>query len=109
MIDEYNELISYNKIFVERLANVAVDLARQMAIDYNLVGPNLRGSGVTYDVRKDVPYSIYPELEFDVPIGTGEMRHARRLLRPLHRPHARDAGELPHPAPVPRRRFPTGR
>ena len=41
-----------------------------------------------------MPYSVYPELEFDVPIGTGEMGDARRLLRSLHRPHARDAGEL---------------
>ena len=72
MIDEYNRLISYNKIFVERLANVAVISAAD-AIDYNLVGPNLRGSGVRYDVRKDEPYSIYPELDFEVPVGRGEM------------------------------------
>ena len=43
------------------------------AIDYNLVGPNLRGSGVSYDVRRDDPYSVYPELEFDVPVGRGEV------------------------------------
>ncbi|HWP67608.1 MAG TPA: NADH-quinone oxidoreductase subunit D [Candidatus Limnocylindria bacterium] len=72
MIDEYNRLISYNKIFVERLANVAVITAAE-AIDYNLVGPNLRGSGVRYDVRKDDPYSVYPELDFEVPVGRGEM------------------------------------
>lgn len=71
LIDEYNELISFNKIYVERLANVAV-VSPEMAIAYNLVGPNLRGSGVKYDVRKDAPYSAYPEFEFDVPIGTGE-------------------------------------
>jgi NADH-quinone oxidoreductase subunit D len=72
LIDEYNALISYNKIYVERLANVAVISAAD-AIDYNLVGPNLRGSGVKYDVRKDMPYSVYPEFEFDVPVGTGEV------------------------------------
>jgi len=44
LIDEYNALISYNKIYVERLANVAIITAEE-AIDYNLVGPNLRGSG----------------------------------------------------------------
>ncbi|MBM4266591.1 MAG: NADH-quinone oxidoreductase subunit D [Deltaproteobacteria bacterium] len=71
LIDEYNELISFNKIYVERLANVAI-VPAEMAIAWNLVGPNLRGSGVKYDVRKDVPYSVYPELEFDVPVGTGE-------------------------------------
>jgi NADH-quinone oxidoreductase subunit D len=72
LIDEYNALISYNKIYVERLANVAIVSAAE-AVDYNLVGPNLRGSGVKFDVRKDLPYSIYPELDFAVPIGTGEM------------------------------------
>ena len=72
LIDEYNALISYNKIYVERLANVAV-ISAEDAIDYNLVGPNLRGSGVKFDVRRDIPYSIYPELDFDVPVGTGEM------------------------------------
>lgn len=72
MIEEYNRLISYNKIFVARLADVAVISAAE-AIDYHLVGPNLRGSGVRYDVRKDDPYSIYPELDFDIPVGRGEM------------------------------------
>jgi NADH-quinone oxidoreductase subunit D len=72
LIDEYNALISYNKIYVERLANVAV-ISAEDAIDYNLVGPNLRGSGVKFDVRKDIPYSIYPEIDFDVPVGIGEV------------------------------------
>ena len=72
IVDEYDRLISFNKIYAERLANVAVITAEE-AVDYNLVGPNLRGSGVSYDVRRDDPYSIYPELEFDVPIGRGEM------------------------------------
>jgi NADH-quinone oxidoreductase subunit D len=72
MVEEYNRLISYNKIFTERLANVAVISAAE-AIDFHLVGPNLRGSGVRYDVRKDDPYSVYPELDFDVPIGRGEV------------------------------------
>src|SRR5262249_50276254 len=39
---------------------------------WNLVGPNLRGSGVKYDVRRNVPYSAYPDFEFEVPVGTGE-------------------------------------
>jgi NADH-quinone oxidoreductase subunit D len=72
VIDEYNRLISYNKIFTERLADVAV-VSAERAIGYNLVGPNLRGSGVGYDVRRDDPYSVYPELDFDVPVGRGEM------------------------------------
>jgi NADH-quinone oxidoreductase subunit D len=72
LIDEYDRLISYNKIYTERLAGVAV-ISQQEAIDFNLVGPNLRGSGMAYDVRRDDPYSIYPELEFDVPVGRGEV------------------------------------
>ena len=72
LIDEFNDLISYNKIYVERLAGVAV-ITPEDAIDYNLVGPNLRGSGVKYDVRRDEPYSIYPELDFDIPVGRGEV------------------------------------
>jgi NADH-quinone oxidoreductase subunit D len=71
IIDEYNALISYNKIYVERLANVGI-VTPEQATDYNLVGPNLRGSGVRYDVRRDEPYSVYPALEFEVPVGTGE-------------------------------------
>jgi NADH-quinone oxidoreductase subunit D len=72
LLDEYNDLITYNKIYVERLASVAV-VPPEVAIDYNLVGPNLRGSGVNYDVRRDEPYSVYPELEFDIPVGKGEV------------------------------------
>jgi NADH-quinone oxidoreductase subunit D len=71
IIDEFNELISFNKIFVERLANVA-PVSPEMAIAYNLVGPNLRGSGIQYDIRKDIPYSVYPEFDFDIPVGSGE-------------------------------------
>ena len=72
LIDEYNDLISYNKIYVQRLANVGV-VSKREAINYNLVGPNLRATGFPYDVRRDEPYSVYPELEFDLPVGSGEM------------------------------------
>lgn len=72
LVDEYNDLISYNKIYVERLANVAV-VSKEEAVSYNLVGPNLRACGIKYDVRRDEPYSIYSELDFDIPVGTGEM------------------------------------
>ena len=71
IIDEFNRLISYNKIFVERLANIGI-VSKEKAVSYNLVGPNLRGSGIRFDVRKDIPYSVYPKLEFEVPVGRGE-------------------------------------
>ncbi|RMH42872.1 MAG: NADH-quinone oxidoreductase subunit D [Deltaproteobacteria bacterium] len=71
IIDEFNRLITGNPIFIKRLANMAV-ITREEAIDYGLVGPNLRASGVDFDVRRDEPYSVYPKLEFDVPVGRGE-------------------------------------
>ncbi len=71
IVDEYNRLLSYNKIFVERLAHIAV-ITKEDAFQYNIVGPNLRACGVKWDIRRDIPYSVYPELEFDVPVGTGE-------------------------------------
>ena len=70
--DEYNALLTNNEIFIKRTANVGV-LPADMAIAYGVTGPMLRGSGVKYDIRKDDPYSIYPQFEFDVPVGRGLM------------------------------------
>lgn len=71
LMDEFNDLISYNKIFVNRLADICV-ISKKEAIAYGLVGPNLRASGVDWDLRRDIPYAVYPELEFNIPVGTGE-------------------------------------
>lgn len=71
-VDEFNRLITDNKIFRERVANVAI-VSREEAISYGLVGANLRGSGVKFDIRRDEPYSVYPELDFEIPIGRGEV------------------------------------
>jgi NADH-quinone oxidoreductase subunit D len=67
---EFNELITGNSIFQERLCSVGIVTGEQ-AINWGLVGPNLRGSGVKWDVRRDDPYSIYPQLKFEIPIGDG--------------------------------------
>jgi len=67
---EFDRLITYNEIFLQRLSGLA-PIPREMAIDYCLVGPNLRASGVDWDLRRDIPYSIYSELDFAVPVGTG--------------------------------------
>ena len=72
VIDEFDRLICRNEIFIRRLASLAVVTAEE-AIAYGYVGPNLRASGVDFDVRRDEPYSIYPKLQFDVPIGRGQM------------------------------------
>jgi len=71
-VEEYNNILTFNKIFIERSADVGV-LPRDVAISYGVTGPNLRGSGVKWDLRKDDPYSIYDKFEFDIPIGTGAM------------------------------------
>ncbi|MBI2067536.1 MAG: NADH-quinone oxidoreductase subunit D [Deltaproteobacteria bacterium] len=71
MVDEFNRLLTDNKILKNRLGGIGV-ISKEDAIAYNLVGPNLRGSGLKWDLRKDLPYSVYPEFEFDVPVGTGE-------------------------------------
>lgn len=70
-IVEYDNLISFNQIFIGRTANLCT-ISREAAIAYGLVGPNLRASGVNWDLRKNIPYAIYPELDFNVPLGTGE-------------------------------------
>jgi NADH-quinone oxidoreductase subunit D len=67
---EFDRLISFNQIYMKRLAGVA-PITREQAISYGLVGPNLRGSGVAWDVRKDMPYGAYPSFRFDVPVGKG--------------------------------------
>jgi NADH-quinone oxidoreductase subunit D len=70
-IDEVNDLLFYNKIFIERTANVGV-LPADVAINYGASGPVLRGSGVKWDLRKNDPYSIYERFDWDICVGTGE-------------------------------------
>ena len=71
-MDELNRLITENEIFVQRTANVGV-LPLTTAVNYGCSGPVLRGSGLKWDLRKVDAYSVYPELDFDIPIGKGEM------------------------------------
>jgi NADH-quinone oxidoreductase subunit D len=67
---ELNNLLSYNKIFIERTANVGI-LPLETAINYGITGPNLRASGIAFDVRKEDPYSVYDKLDFEIPKGEG--------------------------------------
>jgi NADH-quinone oxidoreductase subunit D len=69
---ELNQLLTQNEIFVQRTANVGV-LPLNTAINYAASGPMLRGSGLRWDLRRVDGYSVYPELEFEIPIGTGKM------------------------------------
>ncbi|GMR22585.1 MAG: NADH-quinone oxidoreductase subunit D [Acidobacteriota bacterium] len=70
VIDELNDLLSYNKIFTKRTAEVGIILP-ELAVGYALTGPNLRGSGIKWDIRKEDPYCGYEQYEFDVPVGQG--------------------------------------
>lgn len=69
---ELQTIIVDNKIFINRTANVGV-LDRDLAINYGCTGPVLRGSGLAFDLRKIDAYSVYPEIDFDIPIGKGAM------------------------------------
>jgi NADH-quinone oxidoreductase subunit D len=67
-IVEYDDLLSFNKIFIERTRGIGI-IPPELAIEYGLTGPNLRGSGVAYDVRKTKPYSDYDKFDFDIALG----------------------------------------
>ncbi len=91
-IDDAERLLTRNKIWVDRTKDVGV-VSREAAIDFGLTGPNLRGSGVDYDVRKAHPYLCYKDFDFDIPVGsvgdcydrylvrTEEMRQSVRIIR----------------------------
>jgi NADH-quinone oxidoreductase subunit D len=69
---EFDELVSRNRIFIDRCVNVG-GISAERAISYGFTGPNLRAAGVDYDVRIMNPYSSYQDFEFDVPVGkTGD-------------------------------------
>ena len=92
ILEETLALLTRNKIFLDRTADVGV-IAKEDAIAYGLTGPNLRASGVPLDLRKAKPYSGYEQYEFDVPIGSKgdcfdrylcrgeEMRQSVRIIR----------------------------
>jgi NADH-quinone oxidoreductase subunit D len=68
---ELMDLLIGNKIFIKRTAGVGV-CSPELAMSYDLTGPNIRGSGVRYDLRKDEPYSGYEGYEFEAPVGRGQ-------------------------------------
>jgi NADH-quinone oxidoreductase subunit D len=115
-LDEYDTLLTYNPIFMARTEKVGL-IPKDQAINWCLSGPNLRGSGVNYDVRKADPYSGYDQYQFDVPLGkTGscwdryfcrvsEMRQSVRIVEqaieklPAGPFMATGVAKVPKPAP----------
>ncbi len=111
-IDEYNNLLSFNHIFIKRTGNVGV-ISAEDALRWGLTGPCLRACGVRWDLRKVQPDTSYDEFEFDVPIGEGragavgdswdryfvrmvEMKQSVRIIRQVL-PLLRDTpGEVRH-------------
>jgi len=79
-LEELLSLLTRNKIFHDRTVGVGV-ISKEDALAYGLTGPNLRGSGVPLDLRKDKPYSGYEQYEFDVPVGTKGDSFDRYLVR----------------------------
>jgi NADH-quinone oxidoreductase subunit D len=71
-IKQFNDLLTFNEIFVKRCASVGV-LPKDVAINYACSGPMLRASGVNWDLRRDDPYSVYNRFEWEPQVGRGEM------------------------------------
>jgi NADH-quinone oxidoreductase subunit D len=79
-IEETETLLNRNRIFIDRTEGVGL-ISKADAISYGLSGPNLRASGINYDLRKQQPYLIYDQLEFDVPLGSTGDSYDRYLVR----------------------------
>ena len=91
-VDEYEELLTNNRIWKQRTVDIGVISAEQ-AIAMGFTGPMLRGSGVVWDLRKKQPYEVYDQLDFDIPVGVNgdcydrylvrieEMRQSNRIIR----------------------------
>jgi len=79
-IDEYEKLITNSAIFKARTKGVA-GISREEAMDWGMTGPNLRSTGMDWDLRKKVPYSAYPAFDFDVPVGATGDCYDRYMVR----------------------------
>ncbi|HSB74766.1 MAG TPA: NADH-quinone oxidoreductase subunit D [Terriglobales bacterium] len=79
-IDEYEELLTTNRIWVERTRGVGV-ISGADCIDLGVTGPVLRASGVKWDIRKAKPYAAYSQFQFDIPTGQNGDTYDRYLVR----------------------------
>jgi NADH-quinone oxidoreductase subunit D len=80
ILEEIARLLTRNRIFVDRTDGIGI-ISKEDAVAYGITGPNLRASGVDFDLRKDRPYLGYDQYEFDVPIGTKGDCYDRYLVR----------------------------
>jgi NADH-quinone oxidoreductase subunit D len=79
-LNEVETLLTRNRIWVDRLRDLG-HISKEMAINYGLSGPNLRGSGIEWDLRKNQPYLCYKDLNFDIPIGSVGDCYDRYMVR----------------------------
>jgi len=79
-IDEYETLLTDNRIWKQRTVNIAV-VSPERAKALGFTGPMLRGSGVEWDLRKKQPYEVYADLDFDIPVGVNGDCYDRYLVR----------------------------
>ena len=81
-IDDLESLLTENRIFKQRTVDIGVINAEQ-CFDWGFTGPNLRASGVPWDLRKAQPYDAYGEIDFDIPVGKHGDCYDRYLVRIL--------------------------
>ncbi|HJW02577.1 MAG TPA: NADH-quinone oxidoreductase subunit D [Azospira sp.] len=80
LLDEYETLLTDNRIWKQRLVNVGV-VSPEQALQMGFTGAMLRGSGVEWDLRKKQPYEVYDRLDFDIPVGVNGDSYDRYLVR----------------------------
>ncbi len=80
IVKEGASLLLKNRIFLDRTQGVGL-LSKERAMSLGVSGPVLRSTGVDYDVRKDKPYLVYGEIDFDVPVGTDGDNYDRFMVR----------------------------
>ena len=109
-VEKYEGLLTENRIWKMRLENVGV-ISPEMAKSWGCSGIALRGSGIKWDLRKEMPYGIYDELDFDVPVSeTGdaygrykicmqEIRESTKILRQLFPMYSKSESQLMAHAP----------
>ncbi|WP_456379585.1 NADH-quinone oxidoreductase subunit D [Thiolapillus sp.] len=79
-IDEYETLLTDNRIWKQRLVGIGV-VTPERARQLGFTGPMIRGSGIAWDLRKKQPYAAYDKVDFDIPIGTNGDSYDRYLVR----------------------------
>ena len=80
IMEECDKLLTRNKIFIDRVKDVGA-ISKEDALSYGFSGPMLRACGIPYDVRRADPYSVYDELDFEIPVGSTGDCFDRFLVR----------------------------